>query len=78
MKVGGWVEVATFASGFQADLAITRLEAAGIRAVRDNNDPVGIFGPNFEGATARRVTVRVSATALDDARAVLRSVSDGE
>jgi len=78
MKVTGWFDVATFASGFQADLAISRLEAAGIRAVRDDNDTVGIFGPGFQGATASGVTVRVPATLRDDALAVLRAISDGE
>jgi len=78
MKVKGWLDVATFSSGFQADLAISRLEAAGIRAVRDDNDTVGIFGPGFQGATAHGVTVRVPAKLLDDARELLRSISDGE
>jgi len=67
----GWREVATFASGFEADLAIAQLEAAGIPTLRDNNDTVGIFGPGFQGATARGVTVNVPANALNDARAVL-------
>jgi hypothetical protein len=75
MTVSGWLDVATFSSGFEADLAIARLESAGIRAVRDSNDTVGIFGPGFQGATARGVTVRVPAESLDDARAVLRTVS---
>jgi Putative prokaryotic signal transducing protein len=71
MTVSGWVDVVTFSSGFEADLAVAQLEAAGIRAVRDSNDTVGIFGPGFQGATARGVTVRVPADALDAARAVL-------
>lgn len=78
MTVSGWFNIATFSSGFEADLAIARLEAAGIRAVRDSNDTVGIFGPGFQGATARGVTVRVPAELLDDARAVLEAMSDGE
>lgn len=78
MTVSGWFDVATFASGFEADLAIARLEAAGIRAVRDDNDTVGIFGPGFQGATGRGVTVRVPATSRDDALALLRSIGDGE
>jgi hypothetical protein len=69
-----WCEAVTVSSGFEADLAIARLEAAGIRAVRDDNDTVGIFGPGFQGPTARGVTVRVTAEVLDEARAVLRSV----
>jgi len=69
-----WRAAVTVSSGFEADLAIARLEAAGIRAVRDDNDTVGIFGPGFQGPTARGVTVRVPAEVLDKARAVLRSV----
>ena len=71
MASSAWREVATFPSGFEADLAISQLEAAGIRAVRDSNDTVGIFGPGFQGATARGVTVRVPAGSLDEARAVI-------
>jgi hypothetical protein len=73
MAAHGWRELVTFASGFEADLAIARLEAAGIRAVRDDNDTVGIFGPGFQGPNVRGVTVRVHAASLSDARAVLRS-----
>jgi hypothetical protein len=76
MTATGWSEVATFPSGFEADLAISRLESAGIQAVRDDNDTVGIFGPGFQGATAHGVTVRVLANSLHEARAVLRSVDD--
>jgi Putative prokaryotic signal transducing protein len=71
MTASGWVDVVTFSSGFEADLAVAQLEAAGIRAVRDSNDTVGIFGPGFQGATARGATVRVPVDALDAARAVL-------
>jgi hypothetical protein len=68
MKVTGWFDVATFASGFPA----------GIRAARDDNDTVGIFGPGFQGVTAKGVTVRVPTASRDDALAVLRGISDGE
>lgn len=71
MTITGWTDAATFASGFEADLAIARLEAVGIRAVRDNNDTVGIFGPGFQGATARGVTIRVPVELIDEAREVL-------
>ena len=74
MTVSGWADVATFASGFEADLAVAQLEAAGIRAVRDSNDAVGIFGPGFQGATARGATVRVPAESLDAARVVLSPI----
>ena len=75
MTLSGWRDVMTFASGFEADLAMARLEAAGIRAVRDDNDAVGIFGPSFQGPNARGVTVRIPAESLDAARAVLGSVA---
>lgn len=71
MTESEWRVLATYASGFEADLAMAQLEAADIPAVRDNNDTVGIFGPGFQGATARGVTVRVPASALEDARAAV-------
>ncbi len=74
MNSGGWSVLATYASGFEADLAMAQLETAGIPAIRDNNDTVGIFGPGFQGATARGVTVRVPAAALEDARAAVTLV----
>ena len=74
MTAPGWREVATFSSGFEADLALARLEAAGITAVRDSNDTVGIFGAGFQGATGRGVTVRVPAESLGEARVVLQDV----
>jgi hypothetical protein len=76
MAVSGWADVATFPSGFEADLTIARLEAAGIRAVSDSNDTVGIFGFGFQGATPRGVTVRVPAELLDEALMILRPDTD--
>ena len=37
----GWVAVAHYAAGYEADLAIARLDAAGITAVRRGNGTVG-------------------------------------
>jgi len=71
MIENGWSVLATYASGFEADLAMAQLESAGIPALRDSNDTVGIFGPGFAGATARGVTVRVPADALEDARSAV-------
>ena len=76
MSGSGWREVATFASGFEADLAIAQLGAAGIEAVRDSNDTVGIFGPGFQGATSRGVTVLVPAARLGDALAALQPIDE--
>jgi len=67
----GWVTAATYASGFEADLAVASLEAMGVPAQSRSNDTVGIFGPGFQGATARGVDVLVPADALDVARAAL-------
>ena len=66
-----WVEVATYAAGYEADLAIALLDAEGILAVRRGNDIVGLFGPGFEGASARGVTVLVPSALVSEAREVL-------
>jgi hypothetical protein len=76
MNEGSWSVLATYASGFEADLAMAQLEAAEIPAVRDSNDTVGIFGPGFQGATAQGFTVRVPASALEDAKAAV-SLANG-
>ena len=76
MSESGWRVLATYASGFEADIAMAQLEAAEIPAVRDSNDTVGIFGPGFQGATAQGFTVRVPAAAFEDARAAV-SLADG-
>lgn len=74
MSDTGWRILATYASGFEADLALALLEAAEIPAVRDSNDTAGIFGPSFQGATSRGVTVRVPAASLEEARLVVTPV----
>lgn len=73
-----WVPLVTYASGFEADIALARLDAEGIQAVRDNHDTVGIFGPGFQGATAFGVTVKVPMDRLEEARAVLADVVPDE
>ncbi len=72
-----WRAVATYASGFEADFAIAQLTAAEIPAVRNTNDTAGIFGPGFQGATSRGVTVLVPAAAIKDARAALKLEAGG-
>lgn len=66
-----WVPVATYAARFEADLAVVRLESAGLLAVARGNDITGIFGPGFAGATARGVVVLVPSDAVDAAREIL-------
>ena len=72
----GWVAIATYGAGYEADIAIARLDAAGITAVRQGNDTVGIFGPNFEGHSARGVNVLVPSDAVAEARGVLSTADD--
>jgi hypothetical protein len=71
-----WVKIANYGAGYEADLAIAVLDAAGIPAMRRGNDIVGLFGPGFEGPTARGIDVFVPAAAVDDARAVLSERHD--
>lgn len=71
MQAPGWSVLNTYATGFEADLAIAQLEANDIPAVRDNHESTAIFGIGFQGATASGYTVLVPTEALDDARALL-------
>jgi hypothetical protein len=71
MTAPQWIPVGDFASTFEADLAVARLESAGILAVSRGNDIVGVFGPGFAGASARGVRVLVPSDAVDAAREIL-------
>jgi hypothetical protein len=73
MNQSSWVPVASYAMSFEADLAVARLEAAGILAVARGNDIVGLFGPGFQGATSRGVHVLVPTDAVQAARDILTS-----
>lgn len=66
-----WVVIASFGAGYEADIAIARLEAAGITAVRRGNDLVGLFGPSFEGRSVRGIEVLVPSDEAAVARDVL-------
>ncbi|MFL5562942.1 MAG: hypothetical protein ACJ79K_15835 [Gemmatimonadaceae bacterium] len=68
-----WVLVASYGAGYEADIAIARLDAAGIMAVRRGNDMVGLFGPGFEGRSARGVEVLVPSDEAAQAREILDS-----
>jgi hypothetical protein len=71
-----WVSVASYSSGLEADLAIALLDSAGIIAIRRDNDTVGIFGPGFQGTSARGVEVLVPSDAVDEAQRVLANEAD--
>ena len=71
MTTPQWIAVADFPSSFEADVAVVRLESAGILAVSRGNDIVGVFGPGFAGSSARGVSVLVPWDAVNAARAIL-------
>ncbi len=71
VRPSAWVKLTTYSSALDADVAVSQLEAADIPALARGNDIVGLFGPGFQGATARGVDVLVPEAALEDARAVL-------
>ncbi|MHB1861878.1 MAG: putative signal transducing protein [Gemmatimonadaceae bacterium] len=71
VRPSAWVKLTTYSSALDADVAVSQLEAADIPALARGNDIVGLFGPGFQGATARGVDVLVPEAALQDARAVL-------
>lgn len=73
-QVREWVAIATYGAGYEADIAIARLDAAGIDAVRRGNDTVGVFGPGFEGRTARGIDVFVPSDVVAEAQEVLASM----
>jgi len=66
-----WVLLTNFASGLEAAVVVEQLRAAGAPAEARGNDIVGIFGPGFQGATARGVNVLVPDTMIDRARDLL-------
>ncbi len=66
-----WVRVANLASGWEAEIAVARLDAEDIPARVMGNDLVGIFGPGFQGANARGYFVEVPAPLAEQARWVL-------
>ena len=47
MTESEWRVLATYTSGFEADLAVAQLETARIPAIRNSHDSVGIFGPGY-------------------------------
>ena len=56
----------------EADVAVVVLDAGGIPAITRGNDVTGIFGPGFQGATARGFSVLVPEPMRAQAAVVLR------
>ncbi|MCC6929987.1 MAG: hypothetical protein IT359_13475 [Gemmatimonadaceae bacterium] len=66
-----WVAVANVGTGWEADLVVARLDAEGIPARSRGNDLVGIFGPGFQGASARGHLVEVPTPYAERAQRLL-------
>lgn len=65
------VKLANFATALEADMFVERLRSAGIRAMARGVDITGIFGPGFQGATAKGVDVLVPREEAEEARELL-------
>jgi len=66
-----WVKLANVASDLEAQLLVERLKSAGVTAAARGNDIVGLFGPGFQGRTARGVDVIVASDQEAAARQLL-------
>jgi putative signal transducing protein len=64
-------KLTNFATALEADMFVEQLKSAGIEAVSRGVDITGIFGPGFQGATARGVDVLVPQDRLAEARELL-------
>jgi hypothetical protein len=65
-----FVPLATFANGFEADLARERLEAEGIPVLL-KGPQVGMFGAGFQGSFMGGAELFVPSPELERARALL-------
>ena len=64
-------KLTNFATALEADIFVEQLKSVGIEAVSRGVDITGIFGPGFQGATARGVDVLVPRNRLAEARDLL-------
>ncbi len=69
-----WVEVATFSTGLEADMARNALEQAEIPVLVRSNAP-GIFGLAYQGVVAGGVALQVPSPEYDRARELLSDQS---
>ncbi len=65
-----WVQLASFGTGLEAEMARQKLEAAGIPALI-KSDVSGIFGAAFQGVVPSGVTVSVPDPELTRAKEVI-------
>ncbi len=65
-----WIDVGTFATGLDADIARDTLERSEIPVFVQSN-AAGIFGLAFQGAVSGGITLRVPSPEAERARALL-------
>ncbi len=73
-----WIKLVNVGTALEADMLVARLEAEGIQAASRGNDIVGLFGPGFQGVTARGVDVLVASTQIEAARDILAEIASFE
>ena len=66
-----WTPVAEFTAMFEAELAASRLESAGIKSRINQDENAGVFGPGFAGASVRGVQLLVPNAEIAAAREAL-------
>jgi len=71
-----WIEVATFNTGLEADIARAALEDADIPVLVRSNAP-GIFGFAYQGGVAGGVALHVPTPELERARELLATPDNG-
>jgi len=71
-----WVKLTNVASDLEAELLVERLKSANVIAVSRGNDIVGLFGPGFQGRTARGVDILVASEQEAMARELLADFLD--
>jgi len=65
-----WVEIGTYRTGLEADMARQLLEDDGIPVLAKSDAP-GIFGAGFQGTVTGGITLHVPSPEVDRARLVL-------
>lgn len=74
-KESDWALVAEFEAGYQADIAASLLESAGIPVLKQGPE-TGIFGPGFSGPTPQGAHLFVPRSRLEEAKALLEAGPD--
>ena len=66
-----WVKVASYGSGFEAEIAIAKLRSGGVYAITRGHDVAGVYGYSFQGPTPWGVDVMVASDEVDEANDIL-------